>query len=514
MTRYELCSDPHAYGLPFPDWNTNQKEACETALNLRAAEVLILELPCGGGKSGVPALVSHFRPQATILVATTDLQSQYSDSFSFMETIWGQARPPNFCVHQNHIDEFQAIYGVKPFRSECKFRKAQECPDFSSCPYEAARMRCIDAQAKVLNYHYGYYARWWRKHTFDLFCDEAHRLPIVLSDLVSVEVKESTRKKFVLPEFPLAMGGSKFAIQRAREWLDRSAQALLLLTKARDIKVIRRVTRMRENFSSLAQALSMAEEAEWCISSKPGRSFLVKPVVPGPFSKALLIPEARSYVLMSATIGDASVLASELGIEGNYQFQSYPHPFPPENRPVIFVKSSPKLKYDSPPSDYKKQLEIIKWILDEHRYQRGIIHTASWKHARMIATAISGDDRRIILPEAKKRIGSIKAFKYSELGTVAVSPSWHEGLNFPDDEARFCIIAKIPWQSLANPVVKLRLQRKGGRAWFDWNAALTVVQSAGRIVRHAEDWGTTYIIDGHWPRVSRKAPQWFKWEQA
>ena len=64
----------------------------------------------------------------------------------------------------------------------------------------------MHSRAKVLNYHYGFYSQWWRQWTEDLFCDEAHRLPVVLSDLVSIELRDSLRKRYSLPDFPLALG--------------------------------------------------------------------------------------------------------------------------------------------------------------------------------------------------------------------------------------------------------------------------------------------------------------------
>ena len=505
-----MIESPAELGLPFPSWRPRQDEMVQEVLNLEDGETLILEAATGYGKSGIAGATSHYRPGTSVLIGTRDLQQQYVNTLPIFKAVWGRSHYP--CIHPRHISDFQSVYGVPPTREDCFLTNPQKCDYFSECPYQVAKQDALDARARAFNLHYAFYARWWRDHCADLFCDEAHRLPVVLSDLVSIEMRDSTRQKFSLPPFPLAIGGAPYAIRRAREWAEKCDSHIASYTKSKDIRMKRSAERWRGRLAALVGALGSAEEAEWYIKSKEGDSFMAKPVVPGAFSRSILIPQARSYVLMSATIGDPGVLASELGIE-NYTFKSYPHIFPAANRPVLFYKDAPRLSYKSPEADYAHQLDLIKTILKSHEGEKGIIHTASWYHARNIAKALVGNGRDVLLPEPSERVRSIERFKKAREGTIAISPSWKEGLDFHDDLARWCIIAKVPFLSLADPIVKLRLQRKGGRAWFDWVAALAIVQSAGRIVRHPTDFGVTHIVDGHWTRVAKRAPRWFEWEK-
>ena len=513
-----LSDNPRDYGLPpsYESWRGKQKDACERSINLDSGSVFLCEMPTGYGKSGIPAATSYFRPGTTVLLGTTDLQAQYTNTIPFFKSVWGQGRPPNYCVHPERIAEFEAVYGVRPFRSECKFRKVSECEYIGACPYEVAKQECIQARARVLNVHYARYARWWRgllDDKADLFIDECHNLPVSLSGLVSVEMREGYRKKYGLPEFPLAVGGAPVMLKRAAQWASRAEQALLPLTKAKDIKLARRATNKRNELGQLARTLGEVGEAEWYIESRPGDKFFARPVVPGPYSSLLLDPRARSFVLMSATIGGvegAKVLARELAID-DYEFVSYPHIFPEEIRPVVFYKDAPKLNYKSPPGDYQKQIEMILLVLEEHKEQKGIIHTASWQHAETLANGLA-DHRDIFVPRGD-RAAEIEKFKRSDNGTVAITPSWKEGLSFDDDLCRFTVIAKMPYLSLADPVVKLRLRRRGGRDWMDWNTALAVVQASGRGTRHEEDYSKTHILDGNWTNVARMAPAWYSWER-
>jgi len=86
-------------------------------------------------------------------------------------------------------------------------------------------------------------------------------------------------------------------------------------------------------------------------------------------------------------------------------------------------------------------------------------------------------------------------------------------LNFPDDELRFNIIAKNFFASQADPVVRMRIRKRGGNEWYNSKAALKVVQAAGRGVRHSEDWCVTYICDGTWSQLDPYVPQWFEVEK-
>lgn len=485
----------------------------EKCVNLSEDAVLIVEAPTGAGKSGAPALTSHFRPGTTVLVRTRDLQQQYADSFQDVGfiTVWGVAHYP--CVNEEHIAEFQEAYGELPTRADCPFTKAAECPDVFNCEYECAKTTAMISRAKTLNYAYAFYSRWWRPYAHDLFCDEAHRLPTVLSDLISIDIADATRRRYSFPEFPVVRGGSDYAVKNAADWLGKCATILVPHCKVKDIKAARRAKRFKDALNELHRTLYSAGEGDWYVESGAARrKFTAQPVVPGKYANRLFPTEARSRVLMSATIGDPQVLASELGID-EFSFLTLPHIFPRENRPVYLYESAPKLSYKSPQSDYDHQVKLIVKILNQHNGQKGVIHTASWKHANAIADALGHDglSDRVYVPNGD-RVQAVEEFKQAQTDLVAISPSWKEGLDFRDDQARFSIIAKVPFLSLANPVTRLRLKRKGGRAWYDWVAALAVVQAAGRAVRHIEDHAATYILDANWRRVASRAPKWFEWE--
>lgn len=514
----ELSDNPADYGLPadkFPGWWPNQKRMLHASVNLEGGKLLVCESPTGSGKSLLPAVVSSFRPGVTGVVVTRDLQEQYEASFPGFAIVWGRRHYP--CILPSRISQFMEAYDEAPTREDCPYNRPKDCPVISDCPYEQAKVKAMGARARVLNCAYAFFTNWWRRgpdgEGGDLFCDEAHRLPEVLAGLISVEVSDRRRKWYSLPNFPLTSGGSLRAIKEVLDWL-RRAEAMLDSHFTGDERQKLQLKNFRRELKDLRDSLQVAEPGTWFVSSgmKLGR-LEARPVLPGKYASRILDSHARSIVLMSATIGDPAVLLAELGMEDReYQFLTLPHIFKPENRPIIWLKKSPKMSYKSGPGIYKQQAGIIADLLRQHAGHRGLIHTASWRHAETLMRLLStnGLASRLYLPRGIERIEAIERFKNSPEGTVAISPSWSEGLNFPDDEARFGIHAKVPFLSLADPVVKLRLESKGGRQWYEWNAALGVVQACGRIVRHQSDWGVNYICDSNWERVAKYAPKWFE----
>jgi len=507
-----LTENPGDYNLPYPTWFENQRVMAERALNLDPGQVLFIEAPTGVGKMANPAVTSHFRPGATTCVATRDLQSQYSDTFPDMAIVWGQSHYP--CVSPTRVQEFQDAYGYSPTREDCSYRKPKDCPEYSQCPYERSKIIALSSRAKVGNYAYMYYTKWWRgDNVNDLFCDEAHRLPETLSGLISLEVAESTRTYHRLPQFPCIGGGTKYAYKQIASWAAEGAESLRPNAQ-KDPKRRLRVKHMKFKLKSLTESLGAANPGTWYVASGQALGkLLAKPVYPGKYSRRILDPDARSITLMSATIGDPNLLAEELGLSQDFEFLTLPHIFPKENRVIIWVKDGPKISAKSGTRDYKAQAQIIAGIIRQHSGQRGLIHVASWHHTKRLANLLSNNGLadRIYVPEGE-RLQAIEKFKNSGEDTVAISPSWGEGLNFPDDEARFAIIAKIPFLNLGDPVVKLRLHSPGGNKWYRWQACLGVVQRAGRTVRHAKDWSCTYIVDALWSQVQSYAPAWFEWE--
>jgi Rad3-related DNA helicase len=94
--------------------------------------------------------------------------------------------------------------------------------------------------------------------------------------------------------------------------------------------------------------------------------------------------------------------------------------------------------------------------------------------------------------------------------TVLVSPSMDTGISFDGDKARFQIIAKVPYPSLASQKNKMRKQNYP--EWYAYKTVSGLIQAYGRIIRSETDSGDTIIIDASFGDVLRYSssfiPSW------
>jgi Rad3-related DNA helicase len=87
----------------------------------------------------------------------------------------------------------------------------------------------------------------------------------------------------------------------------------------------------------------------------------------------------------------------------------------------------------------------------------------------------------------------------------------HEGLDLKDDLGRFQIICKVPYPSIKDPQIAKRKEESSD--YYAWLTATKLVQQYGRIVRHVDDYGITYILDSDFKFFAyhngEMLPDWF-----
>jgi ATP-dependent DNA helicase DinG len=92
-------------------------------------------------------------------------------------------------------------------------------------------------------------------------------------------------------------------------------------------------------------------------------------------------------------------------------------------------------------------------------------------------------------------------FRDDGCGVLLGTSSFWEGVDVKGEALRLVIIEKLPFASPEDPIVKARidhLQANGGNAFRDYQlpeAALTLKQGVGRLIRSEEDFGAVVICD-------------------
>lgn len=227
---------------------------------------------------------------------------------------------------------------------------------------------------------------------------------------------------------------------------------------------------------------------------------------------------ARKFVFMSATIGNCDEFCKELGIERSKTFfVQTDTPFKPEKSPIM-VFPLLKMGYKDIDKTLPQMVATVDQILDEHKTEKGIIHSATYKIQNELLLKVSSRNKcRLIARDME--LG--RKFNNSQLldihhkeknNSVLLSPSMMEGVDLYDDLSNFQIILKFPWASLMDPRVKAKSETEPN--WYSNSMWISVMQASGRSTRHEEDSSVTYILDASFPyfynTYKSNLPKWFK----
>jgi hypothetical protein len=232
-----------------------------------------------------------------------------------------------------------------------------------------------------------------------------------------------------------------------------------------------------------------------------GRSTVVLEVLP---SSTRDIPpwlwpthKVRKIVLLSATIGPSDI--DELGL-GNRRvaYIQCDSPIPPERRQFIYDR-----RVNMAHKYVDKALPIFAGIVRDTlttRPDKGLVHLP-YTLAEQLRGLIS--DPRLLWHTSEDKAAVLEEFKSSppSQGKVLVASGLYEGVDLPYDAARWQIIGKVPYLSLANPVVAAKVEEDPD--WYAWQTWKRLLQASGRIVRAADDFGETLMFDANFERLLR-----------
>ena len=214
--------------------------------------------------------------------------------------------------------------------------------------------------------------------------------------------------------------------------------------------------------------------------------------------------------LMSATILDKNLFCHLNGIDvSKALYYSIDSPFPIQNRPIYYMPLG-KMSFKMKEETFKNYVPFIQKLLTKYKDKKGVIHTNSFEISSWISRDVKNP--RLVYHDSENKDYVLQEHFSSEKDTVIVSPSMSTGISFDDDKARFQIICKVPYPSLASQKNKLRM--KMNPDWYSFMTVSGLIQSYGRIVRSLEDSGDTIIIDGSFGDIMKYSghllPNWFQ----
>lgn len=220
--------------------------------------------------------------------------------------------------------------------------------------------------------------------------------------------------------------------------------------------------------------------------------------------------QAEFKVMMSATVGDIDKFAKVMGIiPEEMEHHRMNPPFDYSKSPVVLFRNC-QMDFRNRDKNFPKAVGFIDKIITRHAGQKGIIHTGSHQFTEKLYSMSDHQDRLLPYKTSQEKNTALAMMDMSD-DKIVIGPSLLEGLDLKDDEARFVIFLKVPFQNLGSPLIQHKLKKDN--SFYSWKAAIAILQGAGRGIRNPEDWAWIYIIDSSFMNLLRDPgiiPQDFK----
>ena len=500
----------------------------------------LLNLPVGSGKSHLALMIADWYKKNVNKMAKVDiitnskiLQDQYSGTYESISDLKGKE---NYECESYACSCAQGAEFNRLNKTTCE-----------SCPYNSSRESFISGGISLTNFYlYILYAIYNPKllESRDarvLIVDEAHEFDDVMSDFVSIKITEAIVKKFkfageydiikklkgissisqyvdflrflsgeIITTVESMEGGMKSEPRNVREDKRDLKISKVLKTKNSDVKIMQLINDLKQYQTKIEIFLKEYKENpnNWVLETNYNeklkqKELSLEPIWAYDYLDKYVFSNYDMVVLMSGTILDKNLFCQLNGLDvSKAVYYSIGSPFPLKNRPIYYMPVG-KMSYKSKDETFKRYIPYIQKLLDKYKNKKGIIHTNSFELAKWIQNSIK--DPRLIFHDSSNKDEMLKFHKESDEPTVIVSPSMDTGVSFDNDDARFQIIAKVPYPSLASQKNKLR--QSNNPDWYSWKTVSGIIQMTGRPVRSNLDYADTIIIDGGFGDVIKHSSQ-------
>ncbi len=427
----------------------------------------------------------------------------------------------------------------------------QRCPDYARCHLVKARREAQEAQVVIVNHHLLLADLTLKEDGFGdvlgsadaVVIDEAHQLPDLamqffgascaargLANILGAVRAEVTAPdtglKFALSAVDDSVSGLSAHLparpgripweecpSQLTQWTRDLAHAMAAL--AGELESLPedstaqglsgRVSQMADQLTRISQV----DEIEGARSVEIGpRGFILHLL---PFEVAARFQsqvQARrsAWIFTSATLSvgeDFSHFTSRLGLEEAATVR-IPSPFDFERQSLLWL---PEGLPEPAATDFVSALlDASLPLIDAARGGAFILFTShrALSEAAMRLRALwgaAGKRYRLFVQGEAPREQLLRGFRDDGDAVLLGTASFWEGVDVKGTALRLVIIEKLPFASPEDPIVKARvahIERQGGNAFKDYQlqeAALTLRQGVGRLIRSEDDYGVVMIGD-------------------
>ena len=478
-------------------FRAQQSAAIEFVVN-SSKPVVALCAPCGSGKSLIGACVGNYYDKFSYLCSSKQLQEQLQFDFPETEVMMGRGNYECNLIPSKMADE-------------CIHSELFKCPlKYSTCNYELQKRATLKSHRQIINYAYAiteaHFVGKFSGYPVQI-CDEADMLESILVNFVSLDIRKSTLRRYSIPTPAYKTSQAKMGVESWKVWAQRTEE--IIRNRARrvensidlaegenpddDTKSAMRELKWLEGFQKRLQIFLKYVDKDWIYETND-RGWMFRPVWLTPaMTQEWFFKHAQKHLLMSATVPKPKILSILLGIDlSDIDYMEVPSTWPVSNRPVHLMPVA-DMKYKTFKDDVPKLLKRIGEIINNHKNEKGVIHTSSWKLTDIVMSIANG---RMVTHTPFNKPEMLRKFQLSDKPLIFVSPSSTRGVNLPGDNCRFQIIAKAPYLSLKDKVVNARIfGSKVGQSWYRALCADDILQACYRGVRSEDDWCVTYCLD-------------------
>ena len=251
---------------------------------------------------------------------------------------------------------------------------------------------------------------------------------------------------------------------------------------------------------------SRADLIRWADVTANGWQLHATPLSVAEIFKKQTEASARSWIFTSATLsagGDFSLFTRQLGLEAA-KAQSWPSPFDYASAGRIYVPRNLP-----PPNSPEHTKAVIAEALELVTLSggRAFLLFTSLRALRQCAEVFpqllkARDlDFPVLTQSDAPKNELLRRFRSLGNAVLIGSQSFWEGVDVAGDALSLVVIDKLPFASPDDPVLAARmkhLEEQGGSPFMDWQvpqAAITLKQGAGRLIRSETDRGVLAICD-------------------
>lgn len=472
----------------------------------RGAKYVVLEGPWGLGKTALAMTLARYYGRTAVCTMSELLQEQYLRDFSHLDAKLLRGRGKHRCPRAGEkatCAEGAQLYKGKDACGVEVGPSVWEGQKRWPCAYKAEKLKAFGAPVMVCNYHSFLYNTGQMELSDEkdsanrwdfLVLDEIHTLESMLLDEVGITIKTDK-----LPVRTEPLPGANAVVDDYFAWLKDFATELVKYQKQTPDPVEKdELDKLRRKVGFV---LNRKDTERWI----PERGtlddgtvnpdwFALKPLTVKSFGHWFWRWGER-VLLMSATVLDAKVLVSSLGLNpAEGEIISLPCPFPKENRPVYVAN----LDMRKSARDYSWPLVVqaVANILRHHSKDKGLLLTPSNELLDYIKRGLGKLDRglagRILVARGADRLEKYREHLAATTPTVLAAPGLWEGADLHGDHARFSIIPAVPRAPWSGQI-RARAEKDG--RWYNLQNYAKLIQGLGRTVRSETDTSVAYCLD-------------------